>query len=247
MSAGGGFPFPCAEEVGSARYRLSFRVKPGLHADIPMTPLLAFLLAAAGGYLMGAIPFAVVIARAHGVDIFTVGSGNPGASNVLRALGKGPGYLCFILDAFKGVAAAFLGFGLALFGDLAHASGGHSMGRMLAVTCLFSAIVGHSFSVFLGFRGGKGVATTIGGLFVIVPWVMLVGIGLWLAVFFSTRYVSLASITLGVSLPFTAVAFKYPMWISVLCLVLAAMIVLRHRSNIQRLCAGTELRAARKG
>ncbi len=213
---------------------------------MPMTPLPAFLIAAAAGYLLGSIPFAVIIARAHRVDIFAVGSGNPGASNVLRALGKGPGYLCFFLDAFKGVAAALVGFGLAWYGDLTHGSAEYSMGRMLAVACLFSAIVGHSFSVFLGFRGGKGVATTIGGLFVVVPWVMLMGVVLWLVVFFSTRYVSLASIALGVSLPFSAVAFKYPVWISVLCLVLAAMIVLRHRSNIQRLVNGTELRADRK-
>ncbi|MCC5808343.1 MAG: glycerol-3-phosphate 1-O-acyltransferase PlsY [Opitutales bacterium] len=210
-----------------------------------MTSLLAFLIAAVAGYLLGSVPFAVIIARAHRVDIFSVGSGNPGASNVLRALGKGPGYLCFFFDAFKGVAAALIGFGMAWYGDLAHGPGEYSMGRLLAVVCLVCAIFGHSFSIFLGFRGGKGVATTIGGLFVVVPWVMLVGVFLWLVVFFSSRYVSLASIALGVSLPFSSVAFKYPVWISILCLVLAVLIVVRHRSNIQRLCAGTELRSGR--
>lgn len=210
-----------------------------------MTPVFAFLIVAITGYLIGAIPFAVVIARAHRVDILAVGSRNPGATNVMRTLGKGPGYLCFFLDAGKGVAAAFSGFGLASVWDLPPGPGGASMGAMVAVVGLFCAILGHSFSVFLGFRGGKGVATTVGGLFIIVPWVISVGVVVWLAAYFATRYVSLASILLGLSLPVSSVLFQYPAWISILCLVLAGVIVARHRANIARLFSGEELRAGR--
>lgn len=195
-------------------------------------------MAALAGYLLGSISFAVLIARSRGVNIFKVGSGNPGATNVLRALGKKWGYLCFLLDAFKGVAAVLVGFGLAtLFGGNP---------EYLAVVGLLFAILGHSFSLFLRFRGGKGVATTIGGLLALMPQVFLIGAILWLLVFYTTRYVSLASLVLGASLPVSA-------WLThtsglglVLCLALAVLIAVRHRSNIQRLINGTENRAGGK-
>jgi len=199
-------------------------------------------LAAAGslfaGYLVGSISFAVLIAKAHGVDIFKLGSGNPGATNILRNLGKKAGYTCFLLDAFKGIAAVLMGYGLA------HAiGGGWGEGRELCgILGLAGAIFGHSFSFFLGFRGGKGVATTVGGLLVLLPLVMLIGLVVWLAVFYSTRYVSLASLLLGVSLPISALFLASRVGL-VLCLILALLILVRHRANIQRLLAGTENRS----
>lgn len=192
------------------------------------------------GYGVGSISFAVLIARSRGIDIFKVGSGNPGATNVLRSLGKGAGYTCFVLDALKGVVAVLLGHGMAIVLRVPE------QGAWFATVGLLAAILGHSFSAFLRFRGGKGVATTVGGLLALMPVVMLVGAGCWLAVFFTTRYVSLASIVLGVSLPVSA-------WISggsrlqvLLCGFLAILILVRHRANIRRLMAGTENRAGKR-
>ncbi|MCC5834347.1 MAG: glycerol-3-phosphate 1-O-acyltransferase PlsY [Opitutales bacterium] len=195
-------------------------------------------MAAIAGYLLGSISFAVLIARSRGVDIFKVGSGNPGATNVLRSLGKTWGYLCFLLDAFKGVASVLIGFGLA------ESFGGDP--EYLAVVALLFAILGHSFSLFLRFRGGKGVATTIGGLLALMPLVFLFGAILWLIVFYTTRYVSLASLVLGASLPVSAWLFNASGLGQILCLALAILIAVRHRSNIQRLLNGTENRAGGK-
>jgi glycerol-3-phosphate acyltransferase PlsY len=203
-----------------------------------MSPLLLYPLSGVAGYLVGAIPFAVLIARTRGVDIFAVGSGNPGATNVLRSLGKPYGYACFLLDALKGVAAVLIGSGLALYGDVDI--------RTMGVVALLAAIIGHSFSVFLQFRGGKGVATTVGGLLALMPWVMLIGAALWLLVFFSTRYVSLASIVLGASLPVSSALMGMDRLSVGFCSVLALLILVRHRSNIKRLLAGTENRTGGK-
>ena len=180
------------------------------------------------GYLLGAISFAVLVASRQGVDIFNVGSGNPGATNVKRVLGAKWGNLVFVLDAIKGLLAAALP--LLMWGELHY-----------AVLGLIAAITGHSYSIFIAFRGGKGVATTMGGLLVIMPLVLIIGLVLWLLAFYSTRIVALASLLFALSLPITAV-FYYG--IDHLCfglsLGLALLIVLRHRSNILRLIKGEE-------
>ena len=187
------------------------------------------------GYLVGAIPFAVIIARRHGVDILQTGSGNPGATNVKRIIGKSAGTLCFTLDTLKGVAAAGWmrppGFG--------------SDPALLSVIGLLFAILGHSFSVFIKFKGGKGIATTMGGLAVIMPWVLLLGLGLWVIVFQTSRYVSLASIVFGASLPLNSLLLGRGKVELALALVLAILILLRHRANIARLLQGTENRFSR--
>lgn len=203
-----------------------------------MNPFLAYLFALVAGYLIGSVSFAVLIARARGVDIFKVGSGNPGATNVMRALGKPAGYTCFLLDAFKGVAGVLVGMGMAQMAGIP------SDGP--AIIGLLGAILGHSFSIFLGLRGGKGVATTVGGLLVLIPWVMLIGLVAWVVVFYSTRYVSLASIVLGLSLPVTALIIGVSRPSLALCFALAVLIVVRHRANIRRLLAGEENRAGKK-
>lgn len=203
-----------------------------------MAVAVCYLLYLTIGYLIGSISFAVLLARAKGVDILSVGSGNPGATNVMRVLGKPFGYACFLLDAVKGIAAVHIAMAIARE---------FQMEPELAGTVgLMGAILGHSFSLFLKFRGGKGVATTAGGLFALMPMVMLAGAVVWLAVFFSTRYVSLASLLLGVSLPISAgVIHKDPRSIG-FCMILAILITARHRENIKRLLAGTEHRARGK-
>ena len=202
-----------------------------------MNPAALYLLSLLAGYLVGSISFAVLIAKARGVDIFAVGSGNPGATNVMRALGRPYGYGCFFLDAFKGIAAVLIGQGLAGHGPVDP--------QVMGILALLGAISGHSFSLFLRFRGGKGVATTVGGLFTLIPVVMLIGALLWLVVFYLTKYVSLASLVLGLSLPVSAVFLQTGTLNTALCLFLALLIVVRHRSNIERLLKGTENRAGK--
>lgn len=186
------------------------------------------LVVSVAGYLLGSISFAVTVAKRQGVDIFSAGSGNPGATNVKRVLGAKWGNLVFALDALKGFVAAF--WPLLLLGSI-----------HLGIVGLVAAILGHSFSVFLNFRGGKGVATTMGGLLALMPFVLLVGLIVWAVCFYTTKVVALASILFAISLPIAA------WWLSgvedprfTLALLLCALIVVRHRSNIVRLLQGKE-------
>ena len=192
----------------------------------------AIALVSVAGYLIGSVSFAVLIARAKGVDIFTHGSGNPGATNVKRVLGARAGNAVFLLDAVKGTAAA--GWPLLFFGD---------DGLRLGIIGLVAAIFGHSYSVFLRFRGGKGVATTMGGLLAVMPSALLAGLALWLLVFGISRMVGLASIVFALSLPVSA-GWLYPQGDPrfTLGVLLAILIVLRHRSNIARILQGKESR-----
>ena len=182
------------------------------------------------GYLLGAISFAVIVARSQGVDILKYGSGNPGATNVTRALGSKFGNIVFACDALKGFIAA--GWPLLYMGDA---------GLKLGIIGLIASIIGHSFSVFLKFKGGKGVATTMGGLVAIMPVVLLIGVAVWAVIFFTTKLVAVASMLFAVSLAVSAF-FLYgaadPRF--TLGLVLAVLIVVRHRSNIARMIQGTE-------
>lgn len=188
-------------------------------------------LAAGAGYLLGALPFAYVVARAKGVDIFKVGSGNAGATNVRRVLGPGPGALVLFLDAAKGALAA----GWPLLPVVAG-------GETAALCGLVGALLGHSFSCFTGFRGGKSVATAAGGFAVLFPagaGCALVVFGLTLALF---RYVALSSMLGAVALAASSVVLgRSALVIGVACGA-AGFVILRHRSNISRLLAGTEVR-----
>ena len=182
------------------------------------------------GYFLGAISFSVIIARSKGVDILNFGSGNPGATNVTRALGSGWGKLVFVLDASKGFAAA--GWPLVFMPEPE---------LKLAILGLLASIIGHSFSIFLNFRGGKGVATAMGGLLAIMSPVLLTGILVWGVGFLISRMVALASILFALSLSVSAYfiyGIEDPRLI--LGLVLGMLIVLRHRSNISRMLQGAE-------
>lgn len=193
------------------------------------------LIAAGAGYFLGALPFGWLVARAHGVDIFKAGSGNPGATNVKRVLGRRAGNTVFALDFLKGAVAA--GWPLLLASATPAA---------LQIAGLAGAIVGHTFSLFTRFKGGKGVATAGGGLLVLVPWAAVAGVAAWGAVFYATRYVSLASIAAAVVLPLTAWLFGYPLASAVCATALGVFVILRHRANLVRLCQGTEHKFARK-
>jgi glycerol-3-phosphate acyltransferase PlsY len=197
------------------------------------------------GYLLGSVNFAVLVAKKHGVDILKEGSGNPGATNVKRVLGKGPGNLVFALDALKGFVGAGLPYLLLRIEETGSAA---DIRFVVCVAGFVGTLLGHCFSCFLKFKGGKGVASTIGGLLVLLPVPILIGAAIWGLVFALSRYVSLASIALGVSLPLscwllplcTKLTFGQPeFWFAA---AIAAFNVWTHRSNIGRLLAGTENR-----
>lgn len=209
-----------------------------------MHPLLPWLLIAVGSYLIGSIPFGYLAGRLCGIDIRTKGSGNIGATNALRVLGKKWGYAVFLLDFLKAwlPVKLALGWGIALMVHPASAPGA------LAGLCV---LLGHSFPVWLGFKGGKGIASSAGvmvGLFSLA--VFLVCLGMWLLLFTVTRYVSIASIVAAVSLPVAVgilVFLHRADWLGfTVSVVMAFLAIWRHRSNIVRLRAGTEPRFERK-
>jgi glycerol-3-phosphate acyltransferase PlsY len=211
--------------------------------------LASLVFAAVVGYLLGSLPFGYLIARAKGVNIFEVGSRNPGATNIRRVLGKGPGRIVFALDALKGAAAAawgllaFTGSKVNLTFDGWPAASGQVTGQgwiAVGVAGLAGALLGHSFSCFTKFRGGKGVATSGGGLLVLMPVTLLIGGAVWAAVFYSTRYVSLASILAAAVLPVAAFFLGLPPLLTGLALGIAILVAVRHRGNIGRLLNGTE-------
>lgn len=189
-------------------------------------------------YLVGAIPFGLLIGKARGVDIRTTGSRNIGATNVMRSVGKGWGIVTLVLDALKGWGAVVVI--PVLFRTMGEVS--EPPTDVLRITCGCMAILGHSFPVYLRFKGGKGVATSAGMLLGLVPAAFLVGCITFLAVFIPTRYVSLGSIAASIAVPASAIGFYKSdgALIPVTLIVLGVLVIIRHRSNIQRLFNGTE-------
>jgi len=195
-------------------------------------------------YVIGSTPFGVLIARSKGVDLRKIGSGNVGATNVGRALGKNWGYACFFLDVMKGLVPTLITWVL-----LKDRPGFPStMHQLVWLGVGFGAIAGHVFSFYLKFRGGKGVATSMGVVLGIFPYFTYPGIcalGVWIAVTLVSRYVSLGSVAAAISFVPLFVAFRRgevaALW--PLCTFAAAMVILiivRHRSNIARLLGGSE-------
>ena len=193
-------------------------------------PLLG--LAAILGYLLGSVPFGMVMARVFGLgDLRAVGSGNIGATNVLRTGNKLAAFLTLILDAGKGGAAVLLMRAL--------------VGEDAAIIAGLAAFLGHLFPIWLGFKGGKGVATWLGTLLALAPVVGLAACATWLAVAVVTRYSSLSALVAAVLGPLWAWVFGAPQ-IMLVCAVLALLIFERHKANIARLIAGTEPKIGRK-
>ena len=188
--------------------------------------LLALLLS----YLLGSIPNGLWLCRAlwH-VDLRQHGSHNIGATNAWRTLGKGPGFLVFFLDMLKGLLAVWLCE--MLVGT-----------PLVMILCGVLAIVGHSLSLFLRFHGGKGVATGLGVILMLMPKVTVIVFLVWLLLVLATRYVSLGSIVAAALVPVLALVFGYPALSVVFGVLAAALIIVRHRSNITRLLNGTENR-----
>jgi acyl phosphate:glycerol-3-phosphate acyltransferase len=183
-------------------------------------------------YLLGSIPTGYLLGRARGVDVRTVGSGNIGATNVFRALGKVAGVSALAVDAMKGFAAVRY---VPMLIESAPSEN-------LRIAAGVSAIVGHNYTCWLRFRGGKGIATSAGVLLGWMPVALLIVLGIWLLVCVISRYVSLASISAAFLLPMAAWLAGGSMAMVIIALFVGAMAVYRHRGNIRRLLNGTENR-----
>ena len=184
----------------------------------------------AATYLLGAIPFGYIITKlVNGTDIRACGSGNPGATNVYRTAGAAAGITTFILDALKGFVPTFIA--VKYFG------GAHAVFWILTGVC---AISGHMWTVFLNFRGGKGVATAAGVFFALLPLGTLLALILFFIILFITRYVSVGSIIAAAFLPVYAWVSRAPEVISMFAAVAGIAIIIKHKTNMQRLIAGTE-------
>jgi glycerol-3-phosphate acyltransferase PlsY len=186
-------------------------------------------LIVAGAYLIGSVPFALILARRRGADLRYVGSGNLGAANVLRTSGVKAGVLVALLDVSKGAASVALAQRL-------------SGGAEGAAVAGLAAIVGHVYPVWLGFRGGKGVATACGAFAMLTPVAVLPALGVFATGVWLTKYISVGSVLASVALPPIAYAFGSPLSAVVAAGSAASLIVFRHRSNLRRVRLGTERR-----
>ncbi len=210
-----------------------------------MTTPLPTLLALAAGYLLGSIPSGYLAGQwIQGVDIRSLGSGSTGATNVLRVFGKGPALAVFLVDVLKGTAAVLLA--KALLQPQGIAAAGDWWSDWWVVAAGLAALAGHSWSLWLGGKGGKAVATGLGMLLGLVPAVGLACFGIFLTVLSASRIVSLSSVVAALSLPllmlgsFAAAGSGLRPAYLVLALLTTLLVVWRHRSNLQRLLAGTE-------
>jgi len=204
-----------------------------------------FLLLILGGYLLGSVPFAMIIAKAHGKDLRNVGSGNIGATNLSRAVGKKWGIFCFVLDAVKGIVPMLIGARLV-------SSPPEISELFLWLGVGLATILGHVFPVYIKFKGGKGVSTSFGVALGLWPYYTFCAIGvlvIWLAVVSVKKYISLGSILASISFPIIfVVAMKLidgwdfaQLWpLLTAAIVIPSLVIVSHIANIKRLIAGTE-------
>lgn len=178
-------------------------------------------------YFLGAIPFSYIVGKvSRGINILECGSGNAGATNTLRILGPRLGILVLICDVGKGILAAYLGL----------LAGGLEFAAFTATV----AILGHTFSIFINFKGGKGVATAAGALLILSPTVLIIALFIWIVIAALTRYVSLASMIGAASVIVLSLIFVDNIYIRVFLVILGSYIFIKHHSNLKRLLNGTE-------
>jgi len=203
--------------------------------------IISYIVGIIISYLIGGIPFGYLIAVAKGIDIRTQGSGNIGATNVGRVLGKKYGLIIFILDMLKGFIVVF--FVPAVVSSAVNVP--TTIGNLLVILCGFCAVLGHAFPVYLKFKGGKAVATSFGVFIWLVPLSIAIAFGVWLLTVIVTRYVSLGSMIGSTALAVAIVVvvdspFGDNVYLTAMSVAVAILIIARHTSNIQRIIAGTE-------
>ncbi len=201
---------------------------------MPVLEQLPLWLALVGAYVIGSVDFAVLVARTRGVDIHSVGSGNPGTSNVLRTLGRGAAAMVLVGDMFKGVISAALGF--------VAGGGGQAFDAPFAYLAGLCAVLGHAYPVFHRFRGGRGVATGGGVLLFTIPVLALILAASWALVAKVFKVASLASLVTVVAAVPLAWSFGAGGWSLFWLAMILVLIVWRHRPNIQRMIHGSENR-----
>lgn len=195
-----------------------------------------WIICAGVSYLLGSIPTGYVWCRARGIDIRTVGSGNIGATNVMRALGKPIGITVLLLDALKGFLPVLLA--PKLLPELDRSA--------LQIVCCVAVVAGHNWTCWLKFKGGKGVATSAGALLAMLPVPLLTALAVFAVVFALSRYVSLGSICAAATVPVATWLFGYDRTLIIFTTAIGALAIYKHKSNIQRLIAGTENRVGAK-
>ncbi|QNB45903.1 glycerol-3-phosphate 1-O-acyltransferase PlsY [Thermanaerosceptrum fracticalcis] len=190
-------------------------------------------VAVISGYLVGSVSFGIILTKLlRGVDIRQYGSGNTGMTNVMRTIGKGPAMLVLLGDALKG--AVSVGIGLSLGSTV------------YAVIAGLAAMAGHTYPLFHGFRGGRGVATGFGVILTLTPDVTLIALSIFLLTVFLSRYVSLGSILAALSVPLTMTILQKPLPILLFGVLGAGFVIYRHKANIKRLVNGTEYKVGEK-
>ena len=195
---------------------------------------MADLLAVVAAYLMGSIPFAQLLSQRRGVDLRRVGSGNVGATNVLRTLGVRPAVLAMMLDAVKGAVAVLVAQRL-------------TNGVAAPVLAGLASMLGHVYPVWLRFRGGKGVATAAGAFAVLTPVAVAVAMGVFVLTVALTRFISVGSMVAALTLAGWAIASDSPTAVGIGAAIGAALVIVGHRANVLRLVAGTERRIGQRG
>lgn len=200
--------------------------------------VVSYMMTAIAAYLLGSVPSGFLVAKARGVDIRTVGSGNIGATNVLRAVGKPAGILVLVVDGLKGFAAC--AWVSALISR--YVAPQSTDEEVLKVIGGLAAILGHNYTCWLRFKGGKGIATSAGVLAGLVPGALPIILCIWVVVLALTRYVSLASMAASFSLPFATGLTDGSRLMIAVTAAMGALAICKHKANIQRLLKGTESR-----
>jgi glycerol-3-phosphate acyltransferase PlsY len=218
-------------------------------------PILCYILTALAAYLLGSVPFGFLVAKAKGVDIRSVGSGNIGATNAMRVLGKPAGILVLLLDAAKGYAACAFLPPLIYNWLVPHYSGLFryfhdtpvEYQTQFFVIAGIGAVLGHNYTCWLKFKGGKGIATTAGVYLALAPWALLIALVVFIVALLATRIVSVASMSGAVALPAAVwVMTPHNLFLGLVTTALGALAIYKHKPNIQRLLAGTENRFGQK-
>ncbi len=218
-------------------------------------PVLIYIVVAVAAYLLGSIPFGFLVAKAKGIDIRNVGSGNIGATNAMRVLGKPAGISVLLLDAAKGYVAVALIPPLVWNWLIPHYYGlfryffdtpVKNQMEFFLIAGIF-AVLGHNYTCWLKFKGGKGIATTAGVFLALAPWALLVALIVFILAVALTKYVSVGSIAAAIALPATVwIMSPHNLFLNLVTTALGVLAIWKHKANIKRLMAGTENRLGKK-
>lgn len=212
-------------------------------------PVLTYIIVAVAAYLLGSIPTGFLVAKAKGIDIRKTGSGNIGATNAMRVLGKPTGIFVLLMDAAKGFGAVCLGISFVIFYTNLNTNPDIHKELMDRITVIagICAVLGHNYTCWLKFKGGKGIATTAGVFLALAPWAVLVALVVFILAVMLTKYVSVGSIAAAIALPVTVwIMTPQNLFLGIVSTALGALAIYKHKSNLQRLMSGTENRLGKK-